>query len=254
MQSIIGHLENSTTSAAPKIDMYLAAENPSKTGIIIFPGGGYRNLAEHEGKDYAEFFQQHGISSFVVTYRLGSNGFKHPAMLEDALAAIETIRKRATEFGIKTLGIMGSSAGGHLSAHTLVANQKYKSSVSLKPDFAILCYPVITMSGTYAHAGCRENLLGDGATKSQQVEVSAEKHVNESTAPCFIWHTVEDAAVPVENSFMFAQALREKGIPFELHVYPKGRHGLGLNTDFHWYEDCLRWLSELTSMSEVINN
>ena len=245
MSSLIGSLENSTTHAAPNIDIYLPDKKTSDTGIIIFPGGGYRMLAEHEGKGYAEFFQKHGITSFVVSYRLGSDGFRHPAMLEDALAAIETIRKNASDYNIEKLGIMGSSAGGHLAAHTAIAYSSYKSSVSLRPDFAILCYPVIAMSGEFAHVGCRDNLLGENPWQDLLEETSAQKHVTETTPPCFIWHTVEDAAVPVENSFMFAQALREKNVPFEIHVYTKGRHGLGLNAEFNWTEDCLRWIKEI---------
>ncbi|MCA9836586.1 MAG: prolyl oligopeptidase family serine peptidase [Trueperaceae bacterium] len=245
MQNLTASLEHSTTQASPTIDVYLPEGDANGIGIIIFPGGGYRHLAEHEGKGYAEFFQKHGITSFVVTYRLGSDGFKHPAMLEDALAALETIRKKADNWGIRKLGIMGSSAGGHLSAHTAVAYDRYSSSVSLRPDFAILCYPVIAMDGDFAHAGCRENLLGDTPSTELVEQTSPQNHVSETTPPCFIWHTVEDAAVPVENSFMFAQALRKKAVPFELHIYTKGRHGLGLNAEFNWGDDCLRWIKEI---------
>jgi acetyl esterase/lipase len=240
---MIATLEPSTTNAVPTIDIYLPDQNPDNLGIVIFPGGGYRMLAEHEGKGYAEFFQQQGIAAFVVHYRLGSEGFRHPTMLEDALAAIETIRKKYT---FTKLGIMGSSAGGHLAAHTSVSCKNYQSSVSLRPDFTILCYPVIAMSGEFAHVGCQENLLGNNPSKVLLNETSPHLHVDKDTPPCFIWHTVEDAAVPVENSFIFAQALRKNKVPFELHVYTKGRHGLGLNASFNWAEDCLRWVTEIS--------
>jgi len=245
MQSLTAHLHSSTTNAAPQIDVYLASEPKTDIGIIILPGGGYRKLAEHEGKAYAEFFQQHGISCFVVNYRLGPQGFKHPAMLEDALAAIETMREKSTELDIKKLGIMGSSAGGHLAAHSITAYQTYSSPYTLRADFAILCYPVVSMSNEFTHAGSCEHLLGSTASTELKQATSPELNVSTSTPPCFIWHTLEDASVAVENSFLFAQALRDKGCSLELHIYAKGPHALGLKSEFTWYEDCLRWLKTL---------
>jgi acetyl esterase/lipase len=248
MQALIGSLEHSSTRASPQIDVYLPESNPGGIGIIILPGGGYQRLAEHEGKGYAAFFQQQGIAAFVVNYRLGPAGFKHPAMLEDALAAIETIRTRYT---FTTLGIMGSSAGGHLAAHAMVAYRAYESRMSLRPDFAILCYPVITLEGNFAHQGCREHLLGLNPSEGLLEETSPQHHISENTPPCFIWHTLEDAAVPVENSLLLATALRQKGVAFELHLYTKGRHGLGLNTSFRWADDCLRWIQEITQERNI---
>lgn len=242
-------LPSSTTDAAPRIDCYLPpATQRSGVGLIIFPGGGYGMHAEHEGKGYADYFVQAGITCFVVSYRLGSQGFRHPAMLEDALAAVYTIRQRASEWGIESnkIGVMGSSAGGHLTAHALVAYDRYASAIPLRPDFGILCYPVIAMTGPYYHAGSRTNLLGADATEALMHDASPERLVTAQTPPTFLWHTVEDAAVPVENSMMFAAALRAQDVPFELHIYPKGRHGLGLNTELGWAKDCLRWIGEVT--------
>ncbi len=242
-------LPSSTTGTAPVITSYLPpAAQRNGVGLIIFPGGGYGMHADHEGKGYADYFVQAGISCFVVSYRLGSQGFRHPAMLEDALAAVYTIRQRASEWGIQPnkIGVMGSSAGGHLTAHTLVAYDRYASAISLRPDFGILCYPVIAMTGPYCHAGSRTNLLGANPDEALLQAVSPERLVTAQTPPTFLWHTVEDAAVPVENSMMFAAALRTQGIPFELHIYPKGRHGLGLNTELGWAKDCLRWIGEVT--------
>lgn len=220
-------------------------------GIVIMPGGGYCMLAEHEGRGYAEHFGKLGIACFVVTYRLGSQGFRHPAMLEDALAAMGTVRARAGEFGIKPdrIGIMGSSAGGHLAAHTLVAYDRYPSAVSLRPDFGILCYPVIALRGPHCHSGSMEALLGRNPSQELLDEVDCVKHVTARTPPCFLWHTVEDDSVPVENSMMFASALRSNGVAFELHVYAKGSHGLGLGTPFKWADDCFRWLKESHAQS-----
>ena len=247
MDEIIGSLENSTTGAAPHIQPYLP--DPARRngiGVIIFPGGGYEGLADYEGKDYAEFLCDQGIAGFVVTYRLAP-GFKHPAMLEDALAAIATVRSRAAEFGLNPsmIGVMGSSAGGHLAAHSMVGYGDYKSSVSLRPDFGILCYPVISMQGDFCHGGSRWNLIGKEAPESLMRKVSCEEQVGPDTPPCFLWHTWEDPAVPVENSLMFASSLRRYGVPFEMHIYPKGVHGLALRTELPWARDCVRWLKEL---------
>ncbi|MEI6218392.1 MAG: alpha/beta hydrolase, partial [bacterium] len=213
---------------------------------VRLPGGGYGGLAEHEGKGYAEFFVNAGIACFVVKYRLGTQGFRHPAMLEDALAAISTIRSSAAEFGVnpKKIGVMGSSAGGHLTAHALVAWNRYNSSESLRPDFGILCYPVIMSRGEFCHQGSMMNLLGENPAAELLDEVACEQHVTRETPPCFIWHTAADDGVPVENSMGFASALRRNGVSFELHVYAKGAHGLGLNAPFAWGSDCLRWIRE----------
>jgi len=249
-QTITAHLASSQTNPAPEVECWIPTKNPLGIGLIIFPGGGYRNLAEHEGAGYAEFFYNAGIACFVVTYRLGSDDHRHPAMLEDALAAIETIRTQADDFGIDPdkLGVIGSSAGGHLAAHTLVAWQNYESHVSLQPSFGILCYPVIVSSGDYAHAGSMQNLAGETPSAKLLDSLSCDKHVSPQTPPCFLWHTVEDASVPVENSFLFAKALRQHNVPFELHIFDKGRHGMGLDTPFDWSNACLRWIEETTQV------
>ena len=236
------------TRPAPQIDTYKpAAEQHNGAALLIFPGGSYRMLAEHEGRGYAEFFASQGFTCFVVHYRLGAQGHRHPAMLEDALWAIGSVRSRAAEFGLdpQRIGVMGSSAGGHLAAHALVAHGDYASPISLRPDFGVLCYPVVTMLGEHAHAESRGNLLGEAPTDALLAEVSCERRVNADTPPCFLWHTVEDASVPVEHSLLFATALRRHAVPFELHVYEKGPHGMGLETDLPWGRECVRWLSGL---------
>jgi acetyl esterase/lipase len=255
LTKITGHLENAETNPAPVIDCYLPREgNSLRIGLIIFPGGAYYGLAEHEGKGYAEYFSGQGIASFVVTYRLGSQHFHHPSMIEDALSAIRTVRvqSNALDLDADKIGVMGSSAGGHLAASTLVGYHRYQSSISLRPDFGILCYPVITMQDPFTHKGSRENLLGGNADDRLIHQLSCETQVSERTPPCFIWHTVEDAGVPVENSMMFASALRLNGVPFELHCYEKGRHGMGLNTTFPWANDCVRWIKQKVLQSVSI--
>jgi len=245
---VTAHLTSGTTDPTPTIDCWLPETNPHGIGLIILPGGGYGHLAEHEGAGYAQFFCEAGIACFVVSYRLGTDGHRHPAMLEDALATIETLHTRADEFNIAAnkLGIMGSSAGGHLTAHTLTAWHTYDSPVSLRPDFGILCYPVILSTGQYTHAGSMQNLAGETPSADLLKSLSPDKQVSSQTPPCFLWHTVEDASVPVENSLQFASALRQHNIPFELHIYPNDRHGLGLETSFDWWTPCLRWIHDVT--------
>jgi acetyl esterase/lipase len=233
-------------------------DSGTRTGsaIVICPGGGYSHLASHEGADYGRFLSMHGIISFVLKYRLGSDGYRHPAMLEDAARAVRVVRAGAAKWHVDTdkIGIMGSSAGGHLAA-TLLTH--YDSGdpqspdpverVSSRPDFGILCYPVVSM-GPITHEGSRKNLLGDSPGVELVDLLSNEKHVTADMPPCFIWHTSEDKTVSVQNSIEFAKALAEFKVPFELHVFERGRHGLGLGDTYPfahvlpWVNDLLIWL------------
>ena len=242
----------------PTLTPFLA--DPAKaTGaaIVICPGGGYGHLAPHEGADYARFLNEHGIAGFVLKYRLGSDGYHHPAMLQDAARALRTVRARAGKWKLdpKRIGVMGSSAGGHL-ASTLVTHSDAGNPdaadpierVSSRPDLGILCYAVISL-GEFGHAGSRKNLLGPDPSPELIRELSNELHVTKDTPPCFLWHTCEDRGVRVENSMQFAEALQRAGVPFDLHVYQKGQHGLGLGTrDWDpekrhpWTRDCIFWL------------
>ncbi|HTD68588.1 MAG TPA: alpha/beta hydrolase [Candidatus Limnocylindria bacterium] len=230
------------------------AEPSITTGaaMIIFPGGGYGGLAPHEGKGYADWFVTNGISCFVVKYRLGSGGYRHPSMLQDAARAVRLVRSRAEEWKIdpKRVGVIGSSAGGHLVStlitHFDSGNADASDAVerqSSRPDLAILCYPVITM-GANTHAGSKKNLLGDKPDPELVKNLSNELQVTKDTPPCFIWHTWEDKAVKVENSLEFAAALQRAGVPFDLHIYQNGAHGIGLGKgEAHpWANDCMYWL------------
>jgi len=243
---IQGQLASGTTAPSPEIECWLPEGKPSGVGVVIFPGGGYGMLAAHEGEGYARFLRDAGVAAFVVKYRLGPAGHRHPAMLEDALSAVAAVRSRAVEFGIDPgkIGVMGSSAGGHLAAHALCGWSGYASEVLLRPDFGILCYPVILSDGPYAHKGSMQNLVGEQASAELLEGLSCERLVTAQTPPCFLWHTCQDAAVPLENSLAFAAALRQHRIPFQLHVYSKGRHGLGLGAPFDWGTECLRWIGE----------
>jgi acetyl esterase/lipase len=227
------------------------------SAMVICPGGAYVKLTVHEGEHYARFLAEQGIAGFVLKYRLGSDGYRHPAMLEDAARAVRLVRARAQAWKLdpKRIGIMGSSAGGHLAATLLThfdggnpgANDPIERESS-RPDLGILCYAVITM-GQYTHEGSRNNLLDKTPSPELIRELSNELQVTKDTPPCFLWHTYEDTAVPVENTLQFAAALRKAGVPFDLHIYQKGGHGLGMGSrDYDpdqrlpWTRDCLYWL------------
>ena len=221
----------------PSLTVYRPEGKPSGAAMVICPGGGYWALAAHEGRDYALFLASHGITSFVLKYRLASNGYRHPCMLWDAARAVRTVRARASDWDVDPgrIGIMGSSAGGHLSASLLTqcdagdaAASDPVERVSSRPDLGVLCYPVIT-SGKHGHVGSFDNLLGADASPELRARHSPERNVTAQTPPCFVWHTWEDEGVPVENSLVFAEALRRHRIPFDLHVYQAGRHGIGLS-------------------------
>lgn len=245
---ITGSLAGSLTASAPRIACF-PARGPRRAdaALVIFPGGGYAGLADYEGAGYARRFAREGFACFVVSYRLGSQGHRHPAMLEDALAAVATVRSRCDEFGVRPdrIGVMGSSAGGHLAAHALTAFDRYPEPVPTRPDFGVLCYPVISMRAAYGHAGSRAMLLGDDPPPALVDEVSCELHVTERTGPCFLWHTREDQTVPYQNSMLFAAALQACGVPFELHVFDRGPHGLGKDLRHPWATVCAHWLAEL---------
>lgn len=233
--------------------------NATGAAVVICPGGGYAGLANHEGADYARFLNEQGIAAFVLKYRLGSAGYRHPVMLNDAARAVRMVRARAAEWKVNPdrVGIMGSSAGGHLASTLLThfdAGQPEAADPverqSSRPDFGILCYPVITM-GQFTHQGSRNNLLGPNPAPDLVKLLSNELQVTPRTPPCFLWHTWEDKAVPVENSLHFAQALRQAGVPFAFHLYQKGPHGMGLGSrDWDpakrhpWTANLVFWLKE----------
>lgn len=235
-------------------------EKPGGSAVVICPGGGYGMLADHEGSGYAKYLVRHGITAFVLQYRLATHGYRHPAMMLDGQRAVRLVRSRAQEFGIDPhkIGIMGSSAGGHLAStvvtHFDAGDSKSEDPIereSCRPDFGILCYAVISF-GVHTHGGSKANLLGPNPTEDLVRNLSNELQVTEKTPPCFIWHTVEDEAVPVENAQLFAAALEAKRVPYELHLYQRGGHGMGLRGDpegpesaLHpWAGEMVRWLKE----------
>ena len=235
----------------PTLTVFKPAEGTaSGAAMVICPGGGYGGLAQHEGKDYAEWLAKHGVTCFVLKYRLGSAGYRHPVMLGDAARAVRLVRSQADKFGLdpKRIGIMGSSAGGHLASTLLTHCDEGTSEAcdvverqSSRPDLGILCYPVITL-GEFTHAGSKKNLLGEHPSEELVNLLSNELQVTTNTPPTFLWHTYEDTGVVPQNSLLFAMALQKNKVPYELHVYEKGRHGIGLANGHPWTEQCLRWL------------
>ncbi|HXR07593.1 MAG TPA: alpha/beta hydrolase [Candidatus Acidoferrum sp.] len=240
----------------PTLTPYLPdAASATGAAMVICPGGGYVGLAPHEGNDYALWLNQQGVAGFVLRYRLGP-AYHHPAMLQDAARALRLVRARAADWKIDTnrVGIMGSSAGGHLASTLLThfdfGNTNAEDAIerqSSRPDIGILCYAVISM-GQYTHQGSKHNLLGPNPSPDLVQLLSNELQVTPNTPPCFIWTTFEDKAVPMENSLLFASALRKNNVPFALDIYQNGGHGMGLADKppfahpHPWAADCLVWL------------
>ena len=248
------------TKDIPTLTPYFAPPGKATgASFVICPGGGYAALAPHEGFQYALWLNEQGITAFVLKYRLGSNGYRHPAMMWDVQRSIRYVRANAEKWNLdpNRIGVMGSSAGGHLASTALThfdAGDPNASDpvdrVSSRPNLGILCYPVITM-GADTHGGSKRNLLGDNPDPKLVELLSNEKQVTSDTPPVFIFHTFEDSTVKVENAMEFAAALKRYGVPFALHIYPKGAHGMGLgsaqwNPDNRhpWTYECSLWLKE----------
>ncbi len=227
----------STPEDIPSIQLYQpSTDKASGAAIVVCPGGGYGRLAPHEGHDIAVWLNSIGVTAVVLKYRLGPR-YQHPVMIQDVMRAIRFTRSKASEWKIdpNRVGVMGFSAGGHLAStaatHFDAGDPTAKDPIERiksRPDLAILCYAVITMNDPHTHKGSRKNLLGDAPSQEMMDLMSNEKRVNAATPPTFLFHTVDDAAVPVENSLLFAAGLRKAGVPHELHVYERGRHGVGL--------------------------
>lgn len=233
--------------------------------VVVCPGGGYGGLAiSYEGHDIARWLNGLGVSAFVLDYRHRGKGYGHPAPLQDAQRAIRTVRARAAEWKIDPakIGILGFSAGGHLASsagvHFLEADENSSDPVertSSRPDFLVLCYPVIALGESYTHQGSQSNLLGAGVDEALIRSMSSEKQVTAATPPAFLWHTSEDEPVPSQNSVAFYLALRKAGVPAELHIFEKGRHGLGLAADAPgasaWPKQCEEWLRVRGVLSSI---
>jgi acetyl esterase/lipase len=243
----------------PTITPYWPApERASGAAIIVCPGGGYRMLAPHEDEPFAKWLVSQGIAAFVLKYRLTVDGYHVPTIFLDAARAVRLVRSNAKDWGIdpQRIGMLGCSAGGHLTATLITQFDAGKADatdpverVSSRPDFAVLCYAFILFD--LPDPDREERFLGDDGTPEQKVFLSPRLNVRTDTPPCFIWQTVEDDKVVADNALFFAQALREKGVQFDLHLYEKGRHGIGLGfktfepEKLHpWTSDCAFWLKQ----------
>jgi acetyl esterase/lipase len=239
----------------PTLEMF-APESDNATGaaVVICPGGGYSVLVyEGEGVTTAKEFARNGITAFVLKYRLPRDATmdnKTIGPLQDAQQAIKIVRKNADKWGLdeNTIGIMGFSAGGHLAStaathfeEALIPNE---NNTSLRPDFQILIYPVISMQNDLTHGGSRTNLLGDTPAKEQVDEYSNELQVAPNTPPAYITHTGDDELVVVDNSINYYKSLQRHNVPAELHLYPKGGHGFVLSqpTD-EWMAPIVKWIT-----------
>ena len=246
----------SDESDVPAMTAYLPRMMTATTpAVIICPGGAYARLASnHEGRQVANYMNSLGVAAFVLRYRLGPR-YHHPIELGDAQRAIRTLRSRAAEWRLDPtrIGIIGFSAGGHLamSASAMFDSGDPRAGdvidrAGSRPDFAVLGYPVISMSAPWTHQGSMHNLLGDSPDPALARKLSGELAVTTTTPPTFIFQTNEDSVVPAENSLHYFLALRQAGVPAELHVFAKGPHGVGLANDdaalSHWSALLAAWL------------
>jgi acetyl esterase/lipase len=226
----------STDADRPSITVY-RGRGTSGTGVVVAPGGSYGALAmDHEGRQVASFFNAMGLTAFVLKYRLGPR-YHHPIQLGDAQRAIRLVRSRAQQFGVAAdrIGMMGFSAGGHLTSTTGTLFDAGNASaadpidrVSSRPDFLILGYPVISFDPAIAHARSRQNLLGENPDPKLIDLLSTDRRVTAQTPPTFLFHTTADTGVPAEHSVRFYLALKSAKVPAELHIFEKGPHGVGL--------------------------
>ena len=230
------------------------ARKANGTAIIYAPGGGYIRVASGPGGgEVVRWMNSLGVTVFLLKYRNVEYG--HPAPLRDGLRAMRIVRSRAAEFGVKPgrIGMLGGSAGGHLTASvgTLFDAPEGRTGAALdqvsgRPDFMILIFPVITMEDPYAHETSRRALLGNHPSEELKHHLSVDEQVSATTPPAFLVHSTEDHTVPVENSVLFFQAMRRAKRPMEFHIYPKGPHGSGMDPKLgptsEWPKLCEAWM------------
>ena len=245
-------------TAIPTLTVFIP-EKPNGKAVIICPGGGYRGVAiDHEGFQVAKALNEAGVAAFVLKYRTPNDTTcvdKSLAPLQDAQQAIRLVRQNAKKWQINPtkVGIMGFSAGGHLASSAAThfsknADPSVSDTTSVKPNFAILGYPVINLTDSLMHKGSRDNLLGKKPTAEQIQLYSNDLQVTPQSPPTFLVHAADDKTVKVENSIAYYMACLKNGVPVEMHLYPKGGHGFGMNnstTEDKWFERLLNWLKNL---------
>ena len=254
----------------PTLDIYLPynmvemnRQNQKRPCLLVLPGGGYGMCSERESEPIAIHFLPEGFNVFVLTYSVAPNRF--PTQIIEVAAAMEVIQENAEKWNcdVNRIAVMGFSAGGHLAAHysTMYDCKEVRGIFkdSKRPDASVLCYPVITSDFTTTHQGSFINLTGHNTLTPEEAEkLSCEKHVSATTPPAFIWHTAEDNVVPVDNSIIYAKALAKYKIPFELHIFPFGGHGLS-TCDKHTCDEVTNiitynsaWLDDLKKWFNII--
>jgi acetyl esterase/lipase len=227
-----------TDADQPSIAFFLPVGwHSTKVGMVVVPGGGYKMvMSSYEGDDVARWLNSFGVAAFVLTYRIAPR-YHHPAPLMDATRAVRYVRYHAERFGVlsERVGIIGFSAGGHLASTVMThfdsGNPKALDPVdrvSSRPDFAVLCYPLISLQSPWAHPGSVSNLLGPTPDPALIRELSNDLQVTGQTPPAFLFHTTDDIQVPAQNSIFFYSALRSHGVDSELHIFEHGDHGAGL--------------------------
>jgi acetyl esterase/lipase len=246
------------STTQPTLEVF-PADQPNGQAVLICPGGGYAGTSMvKEGYEVAQALTAAGVTAFVLKYRIPdsrSQPAPHLAPLQDAQAALRTIRRRAADWGIdpRRIGIMGFSAGGHLAATAATlfstpADPTVRDTTSVRPDFVALIYPVISFTEDFQHRGSRINLLGNEAPRDRLEQFSPERQVGSDAPPAFLVHAADDTAVPIANSIAYYEACLAHRIPAEMHLYPGGGHGFGLRnptTSDAWIDRCINWLATL---------
>lgn len=246
----------------PKIRIYYPTQRRKEdqkkfSVILICPGGGYNMQAPHEGQPFARLFAMHGIIGAVLTYRVSPD--RYPGSYSDACRAIRLLRENAQKYDIdiNRIGIMGFSAGGHLASTVATQPDLYtdpeddlSEHVSARPDRLILGYPVISFVDEFAHNGSARSLLGEDPDPEMMHRLSNNHQVSSSNPPVFIFHTADDSGVPVQNSLSFAEGCLKHQVSVEMHIYPEGRHGVGMALDHSslksWTQLLINWLDPWT--------
>lgn len=233
-----------------------SADTGPRPAVLVLPGGGYARQADHEAEPVAAWLAGLGIHAYVLRYRVAPH--RHPEPLEDAKGAMLRIRDGALGLAVDgtRVGVLGFSAGGHLAATLSTAAAAGSATLDVRatvPDLTVLCYPVVSCLDD-PHQGSVDNLLGASPSGDLLRALSAELHVTAATPPAFVWHTADDEAVPVHHSLAYAGSLARAGVPAELHVFPHGRHGLGLAREVpgpdQWTALCAAWLDRMGWVQE----
>lgn len=251
----IPYVKEGVDSLNPEITPYIAQNNASGGCVIVCPGGGYVQLSrEKEGTEIAEALNQNNVTAFMLEYR--TKPYNGEASMADVFRAIRYVRYNAEEFGIdpNKIAVMGFSAGGHLATMALEHYEEDEQmfdeidKVSARPDFGILCYPVVTLKSDNTHSTTASTFLGGTNVDNEEMikKYSGEEQVNSDMPPVFLWCCENDQLAG--NTRMLADALEEKGVSHEVHIYPKGKHGIGLGTGYgeaeEWFPSCISWLKE----------